>query len=246
MDFSGQTVLITGAGQGIGREIALKFADAGADIVIFDVQEDKLNETVELCRQKGVSSSGFICDVRNTQSVQEAVNNALDNFKKIDILINNAGVTRDGLLIKMAEEDWDLVLDVNLKGTFNFTKAVSRIMMKQRKGCIVNISSVIGLMGNAGQVNYSASKAGVIGITKSTAKELSKRNIRVNAVAPGFIKTAMTEKIPEDIATLMKKQIPLGYFGEPESVADAVMFLSSKYASYITGQVLVVDGGMVM
>ncbi|MBN1522007.1 MAG: 3-oxoacyl-[acyl-carrier-protein] reductase [Candidatus Aureabacteria bacterium] len=246
MDFSGRIALITGASQGIGKEIALKFAEKGADVALCDVQEEKVKETADLCREKGVTSSYYICDVSSEESVRETVNKVLDNFSKIDILVNNAGVTRDGLLMKMSEQDWDLVLKVNLKGTFNFTKTLSRIMMKQRKGCIVNIASIIGIIGNVGQANYSASKAGVIGLTKSSAKELAKRNIRVNAVAPGFIKTAMTEKIPEDIASRMKEQIPLGYFGEPGCVADAVLFLCSEYSSYITGQVLVVDGGMVM
>ena len=246
MNFSGKVALITGAGQGIGREIALKFAQCGANVALCDVQEEKVKETSSLCSDKGVSANYYICDVSKEESVRETVNKILDNFSKIDILINNAGITRDGLLMKMSEEDWDVVLKVNLKGTFNFTKAVSRIMMKRKSGAIVNIASIIGIIGNIGQANYSASKAGVIGLTKSSARELAKRNIRVNAVAPGFIKTAMTEKIPEDIAARMKSQIPLGYFGEPSSVADAVLFLSSGYASYITGQVLVVDGGMVM
>jgi 3-oxoacyl-[acyl-carrier protein] reductase len=246
MDFSGQTAIITGAGQGIGREIALRLAGAGAHAAVCDVQEEKVRETAELCRQKGVNSQYYLCDVRNSGSVQDAANKILDDFKKIDILINNAGVTRDNLILRMSDEDWDLVLDVNLKGAFNFTKAVYRIMMKQKEGKIVNIASVIGLMGNAGQANYAASKAGIIGLTKSTAKELAKRNIRVNAVAPGFIRTAMTDKLPADVADKMKEMIPLGVFGAPENVADAVMFLCSQYASYITGQVLVVDGGMVM
>ena len=246
MDFSGNVALITGAGQGIGRDLALKFAENGADIAVCDVQEDKVSETAALCAAKGVKANSYVCDVRDFASVTDTMNKVLDNFNKIDILINNAGVTRDGLLMKMSEQDWDFVLSVNLKGSFNFTKAVSRIMMKQRKGAIVNIASIIGIIGNVGQANYSASKAGVIGLTKTSAKELAKRNIRVNAVAPGFIKTAMTERIPEDIAGKMKEQIPLGYFGEPANVADAVMFLASEYSSYITGQVLVVDGGMVM
>ncbi|MCK5706112.1 MAG: 3-oxoacyl-[acyl-carrier-protein] reductase [Candidatus Aureabacteria bacterium] len=246
MNFSGQTAIITGAGQGIGREIALKFAEAGANIAVCDVMEDKVAQTAELCKDKGVKSASYICDVRNADGVKETVNKILDNFGKIDILINNAGVTRDGLLMKMKVEDWEFVLDVNLKGSFNFIKACSRIMMKQREGKIVNVASVIGLIGNIGQANYSASKAGVIALTKSSAKELAKRNIRVNAVAPGFIKTAMTDRIPEDIALKMKELIPLGSFGDPASVSNAIMFLCSEYASYITGQVLVVDGGMVM
>ncbi len=246
MDFKGNLVLVTGAGQGIGREIALRFAEKGADVAIVDVQEEKLKETAAVIEEKGVKVQWVVCDVREEESVVDGVNKILDNFGRIDILINNAGVTRDTLLVKMKQEDWDFVIDVNLKGTFNFTKAVAKDMMKKRKGSIVNIASIIGIIGNAGQANYSASKAGVIALTKTSAKELAKRNIRVNAIAPGFIRTAMTDKLPEEVKNRMKSLIPLGVFGEAKNVADAALFLCSEYASYITGQVLVVDGGMVM
>ena len=247
MNLDGRVAIVTGGRRGIGRAIANLLAVQGADIVLGDREPDEAEIAAkEIAEATGRRAQGCFVDVSDVDSTQAMVRCALEDFGRVDILVNNAGITRDTLILRMSEQDWDFVLSVNLKGSFNFTKAVCRPMMKQRKGAIVNIASIIGIIGNVGQANYSASKAGVIGLTKTSARELAKRNIRVNAVAPGFIKTAMTDKIPEDIAGKMKEQIPLGCFGEPASVADAAMFLASEYSSYITGQVLVVDGGMVM
>lgn len=241
-----QVALITGGAQGIGREIALKFAEEGAHVVIVDLNKENLSKTKSEIESKGVKCLEIEANVTQSAQVEEAVKKCVDSMGRIDILVNNAGITRDTLLIRMSEEDWDLVLTINLKGTFLFTKAAAKIMMKQRTGRIINIASIIGLMGNAGQANYGASKAGVIGLTKSAAKELCKRGINVNAIAPGFIKTAMTDKLPEDIRNLMLTQIPLERFGLPEDVANVALFLASKYSSYLTGQVIQVDGGMLM
>jgi len=245
MLLEGKNALVTGAGQGIGKAISLTFANEGANVAVCDVNETAAQETVAEIRKLGRKSEFYKADVSNSQEVKEVVDKVLDNFSTIDILVNNAGITRDTLLIRMEEKDWDLVLNVNLKGTFNFTKAVSRSMMKQRSGKIVNIASVIGLIGNAGQVNYAASKAGVIALTKSVAKELASRGITVNAVAPGFIQTAMTDKLPEEIKQAMLKQIPVGEFGSPQDVANVVLFLSSDLARYVNGQVVQVCGGLV-
>ncbi len=241
-----QVALITGGAQGIGKEIALTFADEGSHVVIVDLNKENLAKTRSEIESKGVKCLEIEANVTQSTQVEEAVKKCVDSMGRIDILVNNAGITRDTLLIRMSEEDWDLVLSINLKGTFLFTKAAAKIMMKQRSGRIINIASIIGLMGNAGQANYGASKAGVIGLTKSTAKELCKRGINVNAIAPGFIKTAMTDKLPEDIRNLMLTQIPLERFGLPEDVANVALFLASKYSSYLTGQVIQVDGGMLM
>ena len=246
MLLKGQIALITGGAQGIGKEIALLFANEGAHVAIVDLNKENLQKTKAEIESKGVRCVEIEANVTQSAQVDEAVKKCVDSLNRIDILVNNAGITKDNLLVRMSEEDWDLVISINLKGTFLFTKAVSRIMMKQRSGRIVNIASIIGVMGNAGQANYAASKAGVIGLTKSTAKELSKRGVNVNAIAPGFIKTAMTDKLPEDIRNLMLTQIPLERFGLPEDVAQVALFLASKYSSYVTGQVVQVDGGMLM
>lgn len=246
MDLTGKVTLITGGAQGIGKEIALKFADAGSDLIICDVNQEVLDQTCTEIKKIGRECLVVKADVTRSDQVDEVVTKSLDKYKRIDILINNAGITRDNLLARMSEEDWDLVLLVNLKGVFLFAKAVAKTMMKQRQGRIINIASVIGLMGNAGQANYAASKGGVIALTKTMAKELAKRNITVNAIAPGFIKTAMTDKLKDEYKEAMLKMIPLARLGDPQDIADAALFLSSEYSNYITGQVLTVDGGMVM
>lgn len=245
-DLKGKVAIVTGAARGIGREISVHLAGRGADLAVCDIDISWLEDTVKICKGKGVKIEPFGVDVRNTQSVDSCVKKVLEIFGKIDILINNAGITRDGLLVRMSDEDWDDVISTNLKGVFLFMRAVSKIMMKQRSGVIVNIASVIGIIGNAGQCNYAASKAGVIALTRSAAKELASRNIRVNAVAPGFINTKMTEVLPEEKKAEMLKLIPLGRFGEVSDVAKVVGFLCSEDSSYITGQVLTVCGGMVM
>ncbi len=242
----GKVALITGGARGIGREIALRLAAQGADIAICDVNARDMENTSSEIRQLGRECLAVKADVTDSKSVQEMVDKILDKFKKLDILINNAGITRDNLVLRMSEDDWDKVIAVNLKGTFVCTKIVSRVMLKQRFGKIVNVASIIGIMGNAGQANYSASKAGIIGLTKSIAKELAPRGVCVNAIAPGFIKTEMTAKLSEDVQKKMLAVIPLGRFGEPGDVADLVLFLSSESSSYITGQVIQIDGGMLM
>lgn len=246
MKLEKKAALITGSARGIGKEIALTLADAGADIALCDVNEDALNQTKADIEAKGRACVSAVVDVTNLKSAEEMVNKTLDKFGRVDILINNAGITRDNLIIRMKEEDWDTVLSVNLKGAFNFTKAVARVMMKQREGRIINIASIIGIMGNAGQANYAASKAGLIGLTKSMAKELASRGINVNAIAPGFIKTTMTDKLTDEQREFMLKAIPLNRFGEPADVAKLALFLSSDDSAYITGEVIKVDGGMVM
>lgn len=246
MDLKGQIALITGGAQGIGKELACVFAEHGANIIIGDIQRETLDSTVSELKKFKVEVEGYILDVSNFNSCEKAAQKAIDKFGRIDILVNNAGITKDTLLLRMTEEDFDRVIKINLKGTFNCTKIISRIMMKQRYGRIINIASVIGLIGNAGQVNYAASKAGIIGVTKSVAKELGSRNVTVNAIAPGFIETQMTDVLPEEVKSKMLESIPLKRIGTPTDVAYAALFLASEYASYITGQVLVVDGGMVM
>jgi 3-oxoacyl-[acyl-carrier protein] reductase len=242
----GKTAIITGAARGIGRAIAEELARNGADLALCDLQADWLADTAASVEALGAKVKCISVDVSNGDDVTKAVASAIETFGSVDILINNAGITKDGLMMRMSEADWDSVLSVNLKGTFLFTKAVSRPMMKQRSGAIVNIASIIGLIGNAGQCNYAASKAGVIALTKSTAKELAARNIRVNAVAPGFIESKMTEVLPEDVKQKMLDQIPMKRFGGPGDVARTVLFLATEASSYMTGQVLTISGGMVM
>ncbi|NTU93319.1 MAG: 3-oxoacyl-[acyl-carrier-protein] reductase [Chlorobiaceae bacterium] len=242
----GKTAVVTGSARGIGQSIALDLAARGADLVICDVKAEWLSETEAALKAIGAKVSCKELDVTSTDACQKMFNEVAEENGRIDILVNNAGITRDGLLMRMSEEDWDAVLTVNLKGTFNCTKAVSRIMMKQRSGSIINIASVVGLMGNAGQANYAASKGGVIAFTKSVAKELASRNIRANAIAPGFISSKMTDALSEEVRQQMLDAIPLHAFGTPQDVANAVTFLAGDQSSYITGQVLSVNGGMVM
>jgi 3-oxoacyl-[acyl-carrier protein] reductase len=244
-DLDGKVALVTGAARGIGRAIAEEMAMAGADLVLCDLDADWLAETAEAVKGHGRNVTCLSADVGDGDAVNETVTKAAKAGGSIDILVNNAGITKDTLLVRMSEEDWDSVIRVNLKGTFLFTKAVARIMMKQRSGAIVNIGSIIGLIGNAGQCNYAASKAGVIALTKSSAKELAGRNVRVNAVAPGFIESKMTEVLPDDIRQQMLAAIPMNRFGVPQDVARVVVFLASEASSYMTGQVLTISGGMV-
>jgi len=246
MKLKDKVSLITGGGQGIGRTISLLFSEEGSNIAICDVNPDALNKTADEIKKKGRGCLTFTADVTQFDQVNDMVNKILDKFGKIDILVNNAGITRDSLLVRMEEKGWDQVLNVNLKGTFNCTKAVAKPMMKARGGNIVNIASIIGIIGNPGQANYAASKGGVIAFTKTIAKELASRNVNVNAVAPGFIKTAMTEKLSDGVREMMLKQIPLNRFGEQADVANLALFLASEDASYITGHVIQIDGGMVM
>jgi 3-oxoacyl-[acyl-carrier protein] reductase len=241
-----QVAVVTGAGRGLGRAIALRFAAEGADVVCLSRSSENAESAAEAVRESGRQAWAIPADVGDSDSVNQAVKQILSEVGKVDILVNNAGVTRDGLLMRMSEQDWDLVLDTNLKGAFLLTKAFTRPMMKQRKGRIINISSVIGLIGNAGQVNYAASKAGLIGMTKSVARELASRNITTNVIAPGFIRSDMTSKLKEEQKEAILAGIPLGEMGEPEDIAQAALFLAGPGARYITGQVLTVDGGMVM
>ena len=247
MLLDGKTALVTGASRGIGRAIALRLAAEGASVAInYAGNTAKAEETKAAIEAAGGKAALFQADVSDSAQVEQMVAAVTEAFGTIDILVNNAGITRDGLLMRMKEEDWDAVLTTNLKGVFNCTKAVLRTMMKQKSGRIVNMASVVGEMGNAGQANYAAAKAGVIGFTKATAKEVASRGITVNAVAPGFIATDMTKVLDETVQNQMLMAIPLGRQGQPEDVANAVSFLASEEAAYITGQVLNVDGGMVM
>jgi len=246
LDLRGKVAIVTGAARGIGKSIAMKLALAGANVVIADVEEEMAKSAAKEISQKGSETISVMVNVSSLSSVEEMVKKTLDKFGRIDILVNNAGVTRDALVMRMKEEDWNLVLDVNLKGAFNCIKVVSPIMVKQRAGKIVNIASIVGISGNAGQANYSASKGGLIALTKTCAKELASRQINVNAVAPGFIETSMTERLPAEVKERLSSQIPFGKIGKPEDVASAVLFLVSEEAAYITGEVVKVDGGMAM
>ncbi len=246
MDLNGKVAFITGGARGIGKEIAMCYAKNGANLVICDIAEDILDETVSELKEFKIEAEGYLLDVRDLKKCEDVVKKAIDKFGRIDILVNNAGITRDNLLIRMSEDEFDSVIAINLKGVFNCTKIVARIMMRQKSGRIINMASIVGIRGNAGQVNYSASKAGILGLTKSAARELGSRNVTVNAIAPGYIKTEMTEVLPEEVKAQMLATVPLNRPGTPSDVADAALFLASGYSSYITGQVIVVDGGMVM
>lgn len=247
MNLNGKIALITGGSRGIGKAIALKLASLGANIVVNYTKSDtKAKEVIKLAEEMGVRAIAVKADVSNKDDVENFINKVLGEFGRIDILVNNAGITRDNLLMRMKEEEWDDVININLKGTFNVTKAAIRAMMKQKGGSIINVASVIGITGNQGQCNYAASKAGIIGFTKSIAKEVAKKKVRVNAVAPGFIKTDMTEKLPEKVKEEYLSKIPLNRLGEPEDIANAIAFLASDLSSYITGQVLIVDGGLLI
>jgi 3-oxoacyl-[acyl-carrier protein] reductase len=247
MRFENQTAVVTGAGRGIGHAIAARLASEGARVACVSRSEENAKRTAnELNKARADSAKPYAVDVADHAAVQKVGVQILEDFGKIDILVNNAGVTRDGLAMRISIEDWDTVINTNLRGAFNFTQSILRAMIKQRSGRIINITSVIGLIGNAGQTNYSASKAGLIGFTKSLARELASRNITVNAIAPGFITTDMTAGLSEEIKKTIQSQIPLRKTGAPEDVASATAFLASVEASYITGQVLCVDGGMVM
>ncbi|ABV62173.1 3-oxoacyl-[acyl-carrier-protein] reductase [Bacillus pumilus] len=242
-----KTAVVTGASRGIGRSIAIDLAKNGANVVVnYSGNEAKANEVVDEIKALGQQAFAVKADVSNAEEVQALMKQAVDTFGSIDILVNNAGITKDNLLMRMKENEWDDVININLKGVFNCTKAVTRQMMKQRSGRIINLASVVGVCGNPGQANYVAAKAGVIGLTKTTAKELATRHITVNAVAPGFISTDMTDKLDENVQTEMLKQIPLARFGAPEDISNVVVFLASEGAGYITGQTIQVDGGMVM
>jgi 3-oxoacyl-[acyl-carrier protein] reductase len=246
LKLTGKVAIVTGAAQGIGRSIAMLLARNGADIVVSDINLEKAEETAKEIESIGSKAMAVKVNVANLKDVEQMVEAILEKFGKIDILVNNAGIARDKLILRMTEEDWDAVLDVNLKGTFNCTKVVVRHMAKQRSGKIVSIASVVGEMGNAGQANYSASKAGVIGLTKTIAREFAQRGINVNAVAPGYIETPMTEILPEKVKEELKSLIPMERLGKPEDVAEAVLFLVFEESNYITGQVLNVNGGIYM
>lgn len=246
MELEGKVALVTGGAQGIGRAIGLLLAQKGATIVISDINLSKAEETVQEIQSLGREAMAFQVDVANFSEVEKMVDAIVERFSRIDILVNNAGITRDKLILRMSEEDWDSVIRINLKGTFNCTKAALKYMSRQRSGKIVNIASVSGMMGNPGQANYSASKAGVIGFTKTIAREFAQRGINVNAIAPGYIQTPMTDVLPEKVKEELKRLIPMERLGQPEDVAQAVLFLVSEASSYITGQVLNVNGGIYM
>ncbi len=249
MTLSNQVAIVTGAGRagkGIGRAIALALAKAGASVVISDFVPENADRVANEVITAGGKAIAITSDVTLSSDCEELVARTVNEFGRLDILINNAGITRDNLLLRMSEDDWDSVVNTNLKGAFLCTKAAARIMVKQRRGKIVNIASVMGIVGNAGQANYAASKGGIIALTKSVAKELGSRNININAVAPGFIQTVMTDALPEELRDRMREQVPLKRLGEPEDVANIVVFLCTEAASYLTGQVITIDGGLFM
>ena len=243
---SKKVAVVTGASRGIGRSMAETYARAGAHVICVSRNEDALNVVADGIKSNGGSASVTAINVSNLEKFQNLIKDTIDTYGSVDILVNNAGITRDTLIVRMSEEDWDTVIDVNLKGAFNGIKAVTRTMMKQRFGRIINISSVVGLTGNAGQVNYAASKAGLIGLTKATAKEIGSRGITVNCIAPGYIATDMTDQMDDKAKDLLISQIPLGRIGSPDDIAATALFLASDEAGYITGQTFTVDGGMVM
>ncbi|MBO6168188.1 MAG: 3-oxoacyl-[acyl-carrier-protein] reductase [Kiritimatiellae bacterium] len=251
-NLKGKTAIVTGAARGIGAEIAKRLAEDGADVAICDLKKEWCEDTVKALEALGVKAAAFGVNVAISAEVDQCVKDVIAAFGKVDIMVNNAGITKDGLLMRMSDDDWDAVLNVNLKGTFLFTRAVSRPMMKnkaadgsQAGGVIINIASVVGIMGNAGQANYTASKGGVIALTKTTSKELGSRNIRCNAVAPGFIQSKMTDVLPEKVREAYMDTIPLKRFGTARDIANAVAWLSSDDAAYVTGQVISVNGGMI-
>lgn len=250
MDFKDKCVIITGSARGIGREIALKFGEEGANVIIFDInidgQEEVAKAVCDEIKELGGDAKYILGDVSKPEDTDALIDFAKSEFGSVDVIVNNAGITRDNLIMRMSEADWDTVLTVNLKGAFNVIKSATRTLMKQRQGVIINMASVSGVMGIAGQANYSASKAGLIGLTKSVAKELASRNIRCNAIAPGYIQTPMTDKLSDDIQRAYMDVIPLKKFGQVEDIANLVVFLSSDKAQYITGQVINVDGGLIM
>ncbi len=245
MDMKGKTVIVSGSSRGIGKAIAERFCELGAQVVVSGTTESIHAVCADL-RAAGFSATAVQSDISRPEGAQQLVDAAVEAYGTVDILVNNAGITRDKLLIRMEEEDWDRVMDINLKGTFLLTKAAAKVMMKKRTGRIINISSVVGVMGNAGQSNYAASKAGLIGFTKSIARELAPRNITCNAIAPGFIETQMTDGLPEAVKEAYLKSIPAGRYGTPSEVADLTVFLASGQSAYITGQVIQLDGGLHM
>ena len=244
MDFTNKVVVITGSTRGIGKEIAQRFAEKGATVIITGRSQTTVKQARDELIQKGFQAEGFMCDVTKLKNVQEIANKILDKYKSVDILINNAGVTKDNLLFRMSENDFDDVVSINLKGTFNCTKVFTKVMLKAKKGKVINISSIIGIKGNIGQANYAASKAGILGFTKSVALEIASRGITVNAIAPGYVETGMTAELKDNIKDDLLKDIPLGRLGTAEDIAGACLFLASDEANYITGQTVVIDGGM--
>jgi 3-oxoacyl-[acyl-carrier protein] reductase len=245
IDLKDKVAIVTGSGRGIGKSIVTAFAKAGAKVVVSDINEKDVQDVAKELESQGFEAMGIAGNVTKYEDCENLINRTKEKFGKVDVLINNAGITRDNLIVRMDEEDWDAVIAVNLKGVFNCSKAAVKVMMKQKFGNIINIASVVGITGNAGQANYSATKGGVIALTKTLAKEYAGRKIRVNAIAPGFIDTAMTQAIPEKARNEMISSIPLKRLGQPEDIANAAIFLASDMADYITSQVIVVDGGMI-